>query len=82
MATAPDSAILERAAALGRILYTNDDDYFILNNEWARNGRVHAGIIYTHQKRLSVRQQIDALQLICEAMYAEESVGRIIHIPL
>jgi predicted nuclease of predicted toxin-antitoxin system len=82
MAEALDETVLQRATALGRVVYTNDADIVRIAKSWETGERHHAGIIYTHQDRLSVRRQIEELQLVIEAMHAEEIAGTLVRIPL
>ena len=63
-----DSEHLQFAALQGRVIFTQDDDY--LDEQWT--GKIkHHGIAYTHQST-SIRQIIDGLILIYEAMTEEE----------
>jgi hypothetical protein len=46
-----DESHLSRATQLGRVLLTRDIDFVTMNSEWARQGRLHAGIIYIQSDR-------------------------------
>ena len=41
----PDERLMERAAMLGRVLFTQDDDLLRLASEWGRAQRTSCGVI-------------------------------------
>jgi len=48
----PDEQILAQASAQDRCLLTeNVRDFEILRSAWARDGKVHAGLLYTSRQR-------------------------------
>lgn len=50
----PDEEILTHAASTGRALVTeNVIDYAILAEQWAGDGRPHAGLIFTSPRRFN-----------------------------
>ncbi len=53
-----DEFLLQTAAAMGRILLTNDDDFLVLDASWQAAQRVHAGIVYWHQDKYAVGEAI------------------------
>ena len=57
----PDPALLDRATALGRILFTQDDDLLREAAERQRHGVVFAGVIYGHQLKVTIGQCISNL---------------------
>ena len=78
----PDPALLDRAAALGRLLFSQDDD---LLNEAARrqrNGEPFSGVIYAHQLGISVGQCVEELALLAQACSFEELAGSVVFLPL
>jgi uncharacterized protein with PIN domain len=80
--TAPDPEVLDRAGALGRIVFTRDRDFL---REAARRqaaGQKFAGVIYSHQMRLSYGECIIELELIAKASDPREYHDRVTHIPL
>jgi predicted nuclease of predicted toxin-antitoxin system len=82
LAEANDEAILERAAKLGRIVFTNDVDFLAIARQWQRLGRSFAGVVYAHQQELTVGQTIDYLELISQVGTAEELRNAVQFIPL
>ena len=61
-----DPDLPDRATALGRVLFTQDDD--LLREAVSRlcSGAAFAGIIYAHQLNVTVGQCIDDLELIAK----------------
>jgi hypothetical protein len=68
----PDDLLLERATALGRILFSQDQDLLIEARQRQYAGQAFGGIIYAHQLRISVGQCIDDLELIAQTCSADE----------
>ena len=58
---------------LGRVVFTQDDDFLVLADQWNSKGRHFAGIVYAHQLRVTVGQIIAELQLIVEAVTWKKS---------
>jgi predicted nuclease of predicted toxin-antitoxin system len=81
-ASAPDDQLLERATALGRPIFTQDDDFLEIADRWRQTGRHFAGVVYAHQLRATVGQIVTDLQLICEACVAEDLNETVIFLPL
>jgi len=81
-AKADDSLILDRATELGRILFTQDDDFLAIAAERQRRGIRFTGIVYGHQLAVTIGQCIDDLELICRACGAEELENRVLYLPL
>ena len=81
-AEASDEAILDRAAELGRVVFSNDDDFLALARKWQQLGRPFAGIVYVHQQQLTVGQTIEYLELISQVASAEEMRNAVQFIPL
>jgi hypothetical protein len=81
-ATLDDELLLARAADLGRVLFTHDDDFLAIAAQWRREGRDHAGIIYVHQLKLSVGEIIDNLEYLSKAHSPEELHNQVIYLPL
>ena len=76
-----DDSMLKRAAELGRVLFTQDQDFFTLTYELLAQGTQCPGVIYAHQKR-PIGDCIQELQLIAELMEPEELANRCLKLPL
>ena len=77
-----DPALLDRAMALGRVLFTQDEDLLIEGVRRQRSGEAFAGIVYAHQLRVTIGQCIDDLELIAKVYEPTEMANRIEHLPL
>jgi hypothetical protein len=60
----PDPQLLSRATALGRVLFSQDDDLLREAQKRQQSGEVFAGVVYAHQLNISIGQCIDDLELI------------------
>lgn len=72
MLGASDEAHLERARREGRVIYTQDSDFLVLD----ARGTPHAGIVYAPQGK-PIREVLDWLILLHGVMEAEKMVGRV-----
>lgn len=71
-ATFTDGVLLDRATALGRALFTFDDD--LLQGATARQsaGVEFAGVIFAHPLKVSIGECVNGLQLITQAAEPED----------
>lgn len=76
-----DGELLARAWELRRIMFTEDDHFLNIAQEWRDSSREFAGIGYAHQMAVTIGGSINDLQLICEAVSEEESRNTIIYLP-
>jgi len=77
-----DEEILAQATRLGRIVFTQDDDFLAIGHHWQRTSREFTGIVYAHQLKITVGQAITDLELIATFMTADEMRNRIEFLPL
>ena len=77
-----DASLLDRATALGRILFTRDDDLLREGALRQKRGESFAGIIYAHQLDVSIGQCVIDLELVAKASDSDEWIGRIEYLPL
>lgn len=78
----PDSELLQHAALLGRVLYTNDDDLLKEAAKAQRQGVSFPGLVYAHPLRLTIGLQIADLELIAHGYTADEIENDVVHLPL
>lgn len=76
-----DDQILARASRMGRVVFTQDDDFLALADEWLANGRDFAGLIYAHQLGITIGQAIRDLELIAKLMEPTDMKNRIEFLP-
>lgn len=77
-----DPELLARALELRRVLFTQDDDFLVLADQWQREGRVFAGLVYAHQLHATIGQIIADLHLVLEAATADEMYNSVLFLPL
>jgi len=59
---AGDNELLERATELKRILFTQDEDLPALAHQYQLEGQLFAGVVYSHQLRVSVGRCVNDLK--------------------
>lgn len=81
-ATLDDALLLDRAAALNRLIFTQDDDFLVEASRRQIKGEYFAGVIYVHQLHATIGQCIDDLAIIAFASELEEYEGQVRYLPL
>jgi hypothetical protein len=76
-----DAALLDRAQELGRVLFSRDDDLVREATRRQREGLSFSGVIYAHQRDVSIGRCTLDLYLIAEARAPEELRDRVIFLP-
>jgi hypothetical protein len=77
-----DEELLARAAALGRVIFTQDIRFKRLAEDWQRLGRPFAGLVFGHQLYGSIGQYVRDLEIIAKATGLEDWIGQVEHLPL
>ncbi len=77
-----DNALLDRATALNRVLFSRDEDLLVEATARQRSGRFFAGVVYAHQLRVAIGQCINDLEVIAKVGYPEDFHNRVEHLPL
>lgn len=77
-----DPALLDRANALGRVLFSQDDDLLREATARQRDGRPFAGVIYAQQLHVPVGRCIEGLALLALAEEPESMRNRVVFLPL
>ncbi|MCL5961828.1 MAG: DUF5615 family PIN-like protein [Chloroflexi bacterium] len=77
-----DTALLDRASALGRVLFSQDDDLLVEADLRQREGVPFAGLVYAHQLRLSLGKCIEDLALIAAIGTLEDLRQQVLFLPL
>ncbi len=77
-----DSALLNRAGELDRVLFTRDDDLLAEAANRQKNGIVFGGVVYAHQLRASIGLCIQDLEIIAKAGEPEDLVNGVQYLPL
>ena len=77
-----DSDLLDRASALGRVLFSQDEDLLAEATRRQRSGESFGGVIYAHQLRITIGRANDDLELLAQAGAFEEFANRVEYLPL
>jgi hypothetical protein len=78
----PDDELLNRATALGRVLFSEDKDLLREAAARQRGGEEFAGVVYIHQLDLDIGRCVEDLELIAKIHTGEEMANRVLYIPL
>ena len=77
-----DTELLDRATALGRVLFTQDDDLLAEAIQRQRAGIAFGGVIYAHQQDVSIGQCVEDLEMIATAGTETDVLSRVMYLPL
>jgi len=77
-----DPELLDRAAALGRVLFTRDADLLVEATQRQRTGRSFTGLVYAHQLHVTIGQCVHDLELIAATADPTDLAGRVEYLPL
>lgn len=77
-----DPVLLDRAAELGRVIATQDEDFLTEGARRQREGIAFAGIIFAAQDRTTVGSCVRDLELIALAGRPDELANRVTYLPL
>jgi len=76
-----DEELLTRATALGRVLFTQDNDFLEIAARWQRRGLVFGGLVFA-PRGMPIGRMIDDAELCLAGMTVEEFRDRLVHLPL
>lgn len=79
---ADDEVILDHAGALGRVVFTRDEDFLAIAQQRQLNGTHFAGVVYAHQEGPSVGDCIRDLAIIAGASEPADMENRVEYLPL
>jgi hypothetical protein len=82
MAEAADETLLQRATALGRSVFTQDEDLLVIASQWQHISRFFAGVVFGSQEELSIGQAIEWLELIAKTSEPGQMHNAVQFIPL
>jgi hypothetical protein len=77
-----DPDLLDRATALGYVLFTRDIDFWIEGARRQATGEAFAGIVYAHQITVRIGRCIQDLELIAKVFDPVDMENRVVHLPL
>jgi hypothetical protein len=79
---AADDDLLEHAREIGRVLFTHDIGFKSLAEEWQRQGRPFAGLLFGHQLGGTIGQFVNDLEMIGQASNPGEWLNIVGRLPL
>jgi hypothetical protein len=77
-----DSQLLNRAAELGCVLFTQDDDLLAEAAKRQRASPRFHGVIYAHQLRTAIGTCVNDLEIIAKTADQEDLLKTVIFLPL
>ena len=77
-----DSALLDRATALGRVLFSQDEDLLIEAAWRQQNGVPFSGVLYAHQLRVTIGQCVGDLEFLALAGEPDDFANKVGYLPL
>ena len=78
----PDPALLDRASALDRVLFSQDEDLLVEATHRQAESIPFTGVIYGHQLRASIGMCVRDLTLIASAADPADLDGQVLFLPL
>lgn len=77
-----DSALLNRATQLKRVLFTQDKDFLKEASKRQRSGKYFSGVILGRQDKEMIGRYIEDLEYIAKVGNPEEFENRLYYLPL
>lgn len=77
-----DLLILRRATELDRHLYSEDEDLLVIAADCQRRGEGFSGVVYAHQRHLTIGHCIADLELVVGGSSLAEYATRVVFLPL
>jgi hypothetical protein len=77
-----DPELLNRALAVGRTLFSQDEDLLAEATRRQRSGEPFAGVIYGHQRKVTIGQCITDLEIIAKVCEPADLANRVFYLPL
>lgn len=77
-----DDRLVEQANALGRVLFSQDDDMLSIASGWQQQGKDFRGVIYAHQLSAGIGELVRDLELVLCCCTEDEIADQVIYLPL
>jgi predicted nuclease of predicted toxin-antitoxin system len=78
----PDDELLDRASALGQVLFSEDKDLLREAASRQRRGDPFSGVMYIHQLDLQIGRCVDGLDVVANVSTTEEMANWVQYLPL
>ena len=79
---ATDDQLLQRATAQGRVIFTQDARFRVLAEDWQRQGRKFAGLLFGSQLGGTIGQYVEDLELVAKVSESAEWHNVVQFLPL
>jgi len=76
-----DAALIRRALALGRMIFTHDIRFKALAEQMQRKGEPFSGLIFAHPLHVTIGQLVRDLELIALASDPQDWANVVEHLP-
>lgn len=76
-----DHELLEHVRELGCLIFTQDIRFKALAEDWQREGKVFAGLLFGHQLGGTIGQYVQDLEMIAKASQIADWLNTIEHLP-
>ncbi len=77
-----DPDLLDRARDLGRVVFTQDQDFLQEAQRRQVSGKPFAGVIYAHQLHVTIGQCVNDLELLAKVYDPEDMAANVEYLPL
>lgn len=79
---ADDEDVLDHAAALGRVVFTQDEDFLVIAQRRQSTGIPFAGVVFAHQDGPSIGDCVRDLEVVGLAGHPADFADRVEYLPL
>lgn len=76
-----DESLLDRVQQVGRVLFTQDEDFLVIASHRQNAGIPFAGVLFARQKDISIQQAIRDLELIAKVCEPSDFANRVEYLP-
>ena len=76
-----DAEVLQHTTDLGRVLFTHDTRFKAMAEEWQRQGKPSAGLLFGNQLGVTVGVYVKDLELIAKASEISDWANVVQHLP-
>lgn len=76
-----DESLLDRVREVGRVLFTQDEDFLVIAHRRQTASIPFAGILFARQRDISIQQAIRDLELIAKVCEPSDFANRVEFLP-
>jgi predicted nuclease of predicted toxin-antitoxin system len=82
LTSAPDPVVFKRAIELGRVVFSEDQDFLVEAKRYQMEGLPFPGVIFARQRIVSIGDCVRDLELIMSAGSPEDLANSVQYLPL